>query len=168
MATSTALLIVRHGASTIREWFSALESDGWKISTVESSDDVARVARETAPRLIVLEITMPGPALLPMLRALKQNQQTANIPVFIISSLSERECSQFLDAGAVGFCDRSALTAGVLNATITRLLRAPAPAAHAAAAAAPGPSADRGIRPVAEPGQRLKAWPMTEGLTWRV
>ncbi len=167
MGTSNALLIVRHGASTIREWFSALESEGWRISTVESSDDVARVVRETAPRLIVLEINMPGPALLPTLRALKQNQQTANIPVFIVSSLSERECSQFLDAGAVGFCDRSALSAGVLNATLTRLLRAPAPAAQAASAS-PGPAMDRGIRPAAGHGQRLKAWPMTEGLTWRV
>jgi putative two-component system response regulator len=123
MKLSNLLLIIRNGPANARDWSEPLVTSGWEIVTIDFGRDAVASARQIQPRLIILEVAKSDAAFLSVLRKLKDTPDTRNIPVLIISGLSEMECIQLLDAGAAAFCALGALNSAVLTATIARVLR---------------------------------------------
>jgi DNA-binding response OmpR family regulator len=123
MKLSNLLLIIRNGPANARDWSEPLVTSGWEIVTIDFDGDAVATARRVQPRLIILEVAKSDAAFLSALRKLKATPDTQEIPVLIISSLSEMECIQLLDAGAAAFCALGALNSAVLTATVARVLR---------------------------------------------
>ena len=80
---------------------------GYKVTTVEDGERAVRVAKDSIPDLILLDMMLPkltGPE---VLEALKQYSTTKHIPVIVLTSLSQKNEAKLLQAGAAAFLMKS-------------------------------------------------------------
>jgi CheY-like chemotaxis protein len=76
-------------------------------------------ARERAPNLILLDMMLPKLDGLGVLRALKNNPQTANIPVIVLTGLGQQNEERLKKEGAAAFFTKSdSLLADNLNSLL--------------------------------------------------
>lgn len=78
-----------------------LGSEGRRILTAATGEEALRVARDQHPDLITLDIRLPDLDGLEVLQLLKRDPQTADIPVVIVSVVSDRQ--KGLDLGAIDY-----------------------------------------------------------------
>ena len=95
-----------------------LEAAGCVLATELDLQKGMETSSSAALRLIVLHTQFPDSDGLRLLKTLASAPQTAEIPVFVISNLTEQRCIRLLDAGAIGFCHRDNLTREVLDAAL--------------------------------------------------
>jgi CheY-like chemotaxis protein len=80
-----------------------LHKAGYIVLNAGDGEEALRVARENVPDLVLLDMMLPkldGPQ---VLRGLKQNGGTADIPVIALTSLSDANEVKLREAGAAGF-----------------------------------------------------------------
>jgi DNA-binding response OmpR family regulator len=65
-----------------------------------------------------------------LMRSLKQNRGFADIPVFVVSSLDEKDFSKFREAGAIDVLRKGDLTPELLGTFVRNLLRGRRPWPH--------------------------------------
>jgi DNA-binding response OmpR family regulator len=68
----------------------ALQSEGFEVTTASNGPDALAIARETLPDLVMLDVMMPQMTGFDVLRELKANDATSMIPVIMLTGLSER------------------------------------------------------------------------------
>ena len=68
-----------------------LENAGFEIIIAESGHEAVNIPKETKPNLILLDLLLPGLNGFEILEKLKKNPETSNIPVIILSNLSQKE-----------------------------------------------------------------------------
>lgn len=66
-----------------------LEEEGYEVKTVSEGSEVFNSAKEYLPDLILLDIWMPGLNGKSVTKHLKSQKETSNIPIVIISALSQ-------------------------------------------------------------------------------
>ncbi len=76
----------------------SLAERGFRVEWVRTGDRGLEAAREHQPNVIVLDITMPGKDGWSVLASLKEDAQTAGIPVLMVTSLDEPELGMALGA----------------------------------------------------------------------
>lgn len=87
----------------------ALARAGYEVSTAADGEEALRVANEKLPDIILLDLMLPllsGPE---VLHALKQNPLTTDIPVVVVTSLSQRNEEKLLHDGAEAFFEKQSL-----------------------------------------------------------
>jgi DNA-binding response OmpR family regulator len=78
-----------------------LAAENSEIISVEDGVQALTCVADTPPDLILLDMMMPGMNGLEVLRRLKTNATTAEIPVIMVTAMTDRESvSQALDTGA--------------------------------------------------------------------
>src|SRR6267378_2390150 len=86
----TAILVVDDDAS-VRQLISRhLEQDGWKTVQASNAADALQLAREARPMLITLDIMMPDASGWWVLEKLKEDPQTAGIPVLVVTIVEDQ------------------------------------------------------------------------------
>jgi CheY-like chemotaxis protein len=85
----------------------ALTRAGHTVSTANDGEEGVRVARETAPELVLLDMMLPKLGGLEVLRMLKTDANTKDIPVIVLTSLSERNKEKLLREGAAAYVEKS-------------------------------------------------------------
>lgn len=78
---SDILLIIR----------TALESEGYKVLTASNGPDGIASAKEAKPDLIVLDVMMPDMDGFEVLRRLRADDATLDIPVVMLTGLSDKD-----------------------------------------------------------------------------
>ena len=79
----------------------ALQTAGHEVLTATNGPDALEQLRETKPDLIILDIMMPGQSGLDVLAEIKEDEETATIPVIMLTGLSDKHKIQSaLDHGA--------------------------------------------------------------------
>jgi CheY-like chemotaxis protein len=68
----------------------ALQSAGYEVETANNGPDALALAKSTLPDLILLDVMMPGMTGFEVLRKLKESEETARIPVIMLTGVSER------------------------------------------------------------------------------
>ena len=108
----------------------ALRRAGYEVVTAGDGDEALKIAQELIPNLILLDMMLPKLPGLEVLRALKKNAATKDIPVIILTGLSERNSEKLLQEGATSYVEKSdALLEKdgvVLVQTVARVLGKPA------------------------------------------
>jgi CheY-like chemotaxis protein len=66
-----------------------------------------RLARETRPDLILLDVTVPKLAGPEVLRALKNDPRTKAIPVIVLTAPSEKQGHRLFHEGATAYLEKS-------------------------------------------------------------
>lgn len=75
----------------------------WSIETAESGPDAIAKATANPPDVILLDMMMPGMDGKTTLEKLRQNEQTASIPViFMTAKVQTHELESYLALGAIG------------------------------------------------------------------
>jgi two-component system, OmpR family, alkaline phosphatase synthesis response regulator PhoP len=100
-----------------------LEKEHFGVRTVETGEDALRVARETKPDLIILDIMLPGMNGTEVCKRLKSDQQTRSIPVLMLTAKSSSsDVVNGLELGADDYVTKPFIPS-VLLARVRALLR---------------------------------------------
>jgi DNA-binding response OmpR family regulator len=67
------------------------ESEDFKVYTAEDGDKGIKLALKEIPQIILLDILMPKKNGFEVLQELKKNTETANIPVILLTNLSQKD-----------------------------------------------------------------------------
>jgi CheY-like chemotaxis protein len=89
-----------------------LTKAGFSVTTAEDGEEALRIAGHTVPDLIVLDMLLPKLGGEQVLHALKGDPLTANIPVIILSSLSQQNEERLKQAGAIAYFEKAKLVDG--------------------------------------------------------
>ena len=87
----------------------ALSRAGYEVSTAADGEEALRVAHDKLPDIILLDMMLPKISGPDDLKALKGNPATMDIPVVVLTSLSQRNEEKLLHEGAVAYFEKSTL-----------------------------------------------------------
>ena len=85
----------------------ALVRAGYDVIHAGDGDEGLRIARENIPDLILLDMMLPKLSGLDLLRALKNDELAADIPVIVLSGLGQANEARLLKEGAAAFLVKS-------------------------------------------------------------
>jgi CheY-like chemotaxis protein len=87
----------------------SLKKAGYLVVTAVDGMEALTVARESLPDLILLDMMLPkldGPS---VLRALKADSVTTQIPVVVVTALSQKNEEKLMQDGAAAFLEKGLL-----------------------------------------------------------
>ena len=87
----------------------ALAKAGYEVSTAEDGEQALRVANDTRPDVILLDMLIPKLSGPDVLKALKNNPATMAIPVIVLSSLSQKNEEKLKEMGAAEYFEKGTL-----------------------------------------------------------
>ena len=85
IARTRAILVVEDEPDIAKLIKRQLEDSGYRVSVLGSGPSVVAVVEETKPDLVVLDLILPDVDGLDVLRALKENVATADVPVIVMT-----------------------------------------------------------------------------------
>jgi CheY-like chemotaxis protein len=103
----TKILVVDDSSFLRRASERALTRAGYQVVTAADGEQALQVAREQIPNLILLDMMLPKLSGVDVLRALKQDAATKDIPVIVLTALSERNKEKLLQEGAISYVEKS-------------------------------------------------------------
>jgi len=106
------ILLVEDSKTIRRENESALLNAGYQVICAEDGESALQMAQEQHPDLILLDMILPKMSGPEVLKHLKGEPATAEIPVVVVSSLSEKNRQKLLDEGAEEYLEKNALMPG--------------------------------------------------------
>ena len=102
-----ALLLVDDNPTNLQVLYQTLETTGCKLLVAKNGETALAIAQKASPNLILLDIMMPGIDGFEVCRRLKDNPDTADIPVIFLSALTEtKDKVQGLQLGAVDYVSK--------------------------------------------------------------
>ncbi len=93
------ILVIEDEIALLKVLTDKLRREKYNVTEAKDGVEGLKQAIATVPDLIILDIVMPAMDGVSMLKKLRENKKTENIPVIIISNLSEIErITEILDA----------------------------------------------------------------------
>jgi CheY-like chemotaxis protein len=87
----------------------ALSKAGYQVSTASDGEEALQVANAQLPDVILLDMMLPKISGPEVLKALKGNPATRDIPVIVLTSLSQKNEEKLLNEGAEAYFEKSTL-----------------------------------------------------------
>ena len=103
------ILLVEDSKPIRRENERALLKAGYEVVCAVDGESALRFAQDEKPDLILLDMILPKMSGPEVLLRLKIDPATADIPVVVVSSLSERNREKLIEAGAEDYLEKSAV-----------------------------------------------------------
>jgi DNA-binding response OmpR family regulator len=116
------ILLVEDSPTIMQLHESVLQKAGFDVICAEDGEAGLRLAQDQQPDLILLDMMLPkvpGPA---VLHRLKENQNTSQIPVVVVSSLSEKNRQKLIGAGAEEYLEKEEIMPRGKDNPLPRLL----------------------------------------------
>ena len=86
-----------------------LSKAGYKVDTASDGEEALRMAIRNVPDLVLLDMLLPKLAGLEVLQELKHNPATANVPIIVLSCLSDKNEEKLKSDGATAYFEKSKL-----------------------------------------------------------
>jgi|SRR3989338_2822627 len=129
MAKMKKILVIEDDRNLVRLLKDAFEGKSYTIGLALDWQEAKTKVEKFAPDLIILDILLPGESGFDILRHLKANDATKNIPVIILSNLGqEQEIRTGLELGAVDYLVKADISIDQVVAKAKRWLRLKSPA----------------------------------------
>ncbi len=106
------ILLVEDSKPIRRENETVPHKAGYQVICAEDGETAVQLSREQHPDLILPDMILPKMTGPEVLRHLKSDPITADIPVVVLSSLSEKNRQRLLEAGAEEYLEKNALMPG--------------------------------------------------------
>lgn len=104
------ILLVDDDKFLIRTYGYKLEAEGYEIMRLESGVEVLATAKDKKPDLILLDMVMPEKNGMQVLKELRADNDAKNIPVIIVSGLSQqKDIDEALALGAKKYLVKSSI-----------------------------------------------------------
>jgi len=87
----------------------ALSKAGYQVSTAADGEEALQIAKDKLPDIILLDMMLPKISGPEVLKALKSNPATSDIPVVVLTSLSQKNEEKLLHEGAAAYFEKSTL-----------------------------------------------------------
>jgi two-component system sensor histidine kinase/response regulator len=103
-ANSGCILVVDDQPANLRAVSALLTRHGYSVETAGNGEDALRLAEETAPDLLLLDMMMPGMDGFELLSRLKQRPALQRLPAVFLTAAQDRELLlRAFDVGAVDY-----------------------------------------------------------------
>jgi twitching motility two-component system response regulator PilH len=117
------VLIVDDSPTETYKLTSMLEKNGHAVVTAETGEDGVSIAKKEMPDVVLMDIVMPGLNGFQATRQLKKNNETANIPIIIVTTKDQETDRVWgLRQGAKAYLTKP-IEEKVLMDTITQVMR---------------------------------------------
>jgi CheY-like chemotaxis protein len=103
------ILLVEDSKTIRLENESALKNAGYDVICAEDGESALQMAQEQRPDLVLLDMILPKMSGPDVLKHLKSDPATAEIPVVVLSSLSEKNRKKLLEEGAEEYLEKNSL-----------------------------------------------------------
>jgi CheY-like chemotaxis protein len=103
------LLLVDDSRAIRLENQRALERVGYDVIWAEDGAEALRIAQTQAIDIILLDMMLPKMSGPEVLQRLKSDAKTADIPVVVLSGLSEKNREKLIEAGAEEYLEKNTL-----------------------------------------------------------
>ena len=103
------ILLVEDSKPLRRENEGALQRAGYEVICAEDGESALEMAQGGHPDLILLDMILPKMTGPEVLRHLKSDARTKEIPVVVLSSLSEKNRQKLMEEGADDYLEKGAL-----------------------------------------------------------
>jgi CheY-like chemotaxis protein len=103
------ILLVEDSKTIRLENESALKNAGYEVICAEDGESALQMAQEQHPDLILLDMILPRMSGPEVLKHLKSEPATAEIPVVVLSGLSEKNREKLLEEGAEEYLEKNSL-----------------------------------------------------------
>jgi len=121
--TKETILIVDDEEDIIELIKYNLKNEGYSILTAEAGEQAIKIAKQSRPDLIVLDLMLPGMDGLEVTRYLRSNDQTRDLPIVILTAKGEEsDIITGLELGANDYISKP-FSPKVLTARIRAILR---------------------------------------------
>ena len=85
------ILIAEDEPSIIEALDFVLKRAGWSVSTVTEGDEILDAVRRQQPRMLVLDITLPKRSGFEVLKQLRSEKSTADMPVLVLTAKGQQQ-----------------------------------------------------------------------------
>ena len=117
------ILVIDDSGFFVRAYSKVLSEAGYPVLIACDGQSGISTATACHPSLIILDLLLPGMSGIDVLQQLKGNPSTCDIPVIVVSSLSDNNATKVILEGAVAFCGKETVTAEVLEKAVNDVLR---------------------------------------------
>ena len=101
-----------------------LEKEGFTVMGASNSDDAMKILATDIPDLMLCDLVMPGVDGFGILKLVRENPKTVNVPVIVFSNLSEdKDIKHAKDLGATDYMVKSNFTLDELADRIKTILK---------------------------------------------
>jgi CheY-like chemotaxis protein len=116
------ILVVDDAADNLAVISLDLQQQGYKVVTASNGEDAVRVAEQTQPNLILMDINLPELDGLGATRRIRENDALRDVPVVVVTAFGTEGFQRAAyDAGASGYLTKP-LDFDRMNLLIARLL----------------------------------------------
>ena len=120
---SKRVLLVEDDRFLRRACEKGLQQQGFNVCTAMDGEEALRAIQIEPPDLILLDLLMPKVTGIEVLRALKSDEKTKNIPVVILTNSSkETDVREIETLGAAGYLVKANLSLEELGHQVKQLL----------------------------------------------
>jgi twitching motility two-component system response regulator PilH len=104
------ILLVEDSLAILHENERVLLKAGYEVVCAKDGESALILAKAEHPELILLDMILPKMSGPEVLKQLKKTPATSNIPVIVLSSLSEKNRQKLIEAGADEYLEKSTLS----------------------------------------------------------
>ncbi|NTW22336.1 response regulator [Candidatus Falkowbacteria bacterium] len=103
-ATKSKILIIEDDSFLLTMYATKFELENFQVVTAEDGEKGLKLAQKELPDIILLDVLLPKLNGFEVLKALKENSETKDIKVLLLTNLSQRgEVQQGLALGAIDY-----------------------------------------------------------------
>jgi two-component system alkaline phosphatase synthesis response regulator PhoP len=107
------ILIIEDDPLLVKMYSTKFASEGFQVLSASDGLEGLKIALEQVPDVIILDIMMPKMSGHDVLAKMRNSNKTNNIPVIVLSNLTQRtEAQKALDLGAKEYMAKASFTPG--------------------------------------------------------
>ncbi len=124
MSESFKSILLVDDDMTLREMYAErLKAEGMTVETAKDGEEALKMATENHPNVILLDIMMPKINGLDVLKKLKEQPETKDIPVIVLTALiQDREKMESITRGADDYIVKSEMMPGEVIQKVKALI----------------------------------------------
>lgn len=124
MGKKNTILLIEDDAFVSDVYQTKLSQEGFEISVAENGIKAMEKLKKITPDVILLDVMMPYMDGREVLKRLKKNKKWENIPIIILTNLSQKEeVEELLEKGADDYLIKSHFTPSEVVVKIKSLLK---------------------------------------------
>ena len=124
MADKIKALLVEDDQLILEMYKTRMVSEGWEVFTTDRGSEALKLAKEHKPDIILLDVILPETDGFSILKELKAESSTKNIPVIMLTNLGqESDQNRGKDMGVEGYFIKSQHTPADVITKIENLIK---------------------------------------------